>query len=329
MAGMSATRVHVPTTGAAFVTARPNVAVIIPAFNAAGTLGVQLEALSHQDYDGPWEVIVVDNGSTDATVAVARSYASLLPLKTVDARALRGPGYARNVGVQASRAPRLAFVDADDEVGRGWLAAMVQAIDDHGVVASRFDLDRLNSTRVRDRRAMAQERGLGTHNYVPYLPHVSASGLGVLKKIHDAIGGFDPQLRVLEDTDYCWRLQLSGYSIHFEPDALVHYRLRATTAASLRQSFNYGRFNGYLYLRYRRLGMEPVSLVRDLRRLGVHSVRLLSAAPDARAQRLRSLANLLGIVIGRAHGSVLVSLGVADWLVGRRAERPSAPAATN
>jgi glycosyltransferase involved in cell wall biosynthesis len=326
---MSAKRLHAVASDAGSGPARPDVAVIIPAFNAAGTLGVQLEALSHQDYDGPWEVIVVDNGSTDATVAVARSYASVLPLTTVDAREVRGPGHARNVGVRASRAPRLAFADADDEVGRGWLAAMVRAIDDHGVVASRFDLDRLNSARVRGTRRMAQEEGLGNHDYVRFLPHVSASGLGVLRKIHDAICGFDQQLRVLEDTDYCWRLQLSGYPIHFEPEALVHYRLRATTAASLRQSFNYGRYNGYLYLRYRRLGMEPVSLWGDLRRLGVHSAKLLVAAPDARARRLRSLANLSGIVIGRIHGSALVTLGAAEWLVAGGATRPSAPVATS
>jgi GT2 family glycosyltransferase len=220
-------------------------------------------------------------------------------------------------------------VDADDEVGRGWLAAMVRAIDDHGVVASRFDLERLNSAQVRGTRRMAQEHGLGDHDYVRFLPHVSASGLGVLKQIHEAIGGFDQQLRVLEDTDYCWRLQLSGYPIHFEPGALVHYRLRSTTLASLSQSFNYGRYNGYLYLRYRRLGMEPVSLWGDLRRLAVQSVRLLGTTPSARPQRLRSLANRLGIVIGRIHGSAMVTLGAAEWLVAGGAPQPSVPAATS
>jgi glycosyltransferase involved in cell wall biosynthesis len=72
----------------------PEVSVVIAALNAAATLPLQLAALAAQDYSGSWEVVVADNGSTDATVAIAREFASSLPhLVLVDASDRRGQSH--------------------------------------------------------------------------------------------------------------------------------------------------------------------------------------------------------------------------------------------
>jgi cellulose synthase/poly-beta-1,6-N-acetylglucosamine synthase-like glycosyltransferase len=76
------------------------VSVVIPARNAAWCLTEQLRALAAQDFDGTWEVVVSDNGSTDGTVALVRDLAASfpVPLRVVDASRRPGPAHARNEG---------------------------------------------------------------------------------------------------------------------------------------------------------------------------------------------------------------------------------------
>jgi glycosyltransferase involved in cell wall biosynthesis len=105
-----------------------SVSVIIPARNAAATIEAQLEAISKQTYSGPWEIIVVDNGSTDGTEHVVRAWRQRLPnLLLVSAPHAQGANYARNVGCHSSRGGLLLFCDADDIVESDWMAAMVEA----------------------------------------------------------------------------------------------------------------------------------------------------------------------------------------------------------
>ena len=84
---------------------------IIPCLNAADTIGVQLDALSKQKWDKPWEVIVADNGSSDDTVKIVEYYQDRFQrLRIVDASDKKGPSHARNVGADASNAELLAFL---------------------------------------------------------------------------------------------------------------------------------------------------------------------------------------------------------------------------
>lgn len=277
--------------------------VVVPVFDGANTLGVQLEALAVQTFDGPWEVIVADNGSRDASVAVARGFAPRLPLRVIDASRVRGAGHARNVGASAARAPLLAFVDADDAVDPGWLAAIVAALERHDAVASRFGKTKLNPPELQRSRDLRQSEGLSQHDYATFLPHAGGSGLAVRRAVHERIGGFDERLRRLEDTDYSWRLQLAGHAIHFEPAAVLEIRFRPQGPSSLYQAFLYGRYDGWLYRRYRRRGMARVPVFDDLKYL-VNQVVHLPTTPrgTARAKRLRSIANRSGVLAGRVEG---------------------------
>jgi glycosyltransferase involved in cell wall biosynthesis len=289
--------------GAEVAPQEPRVSVIVPVFDGADTLGVQLEALATQAFDGPWEVIVADNGSRDDSVEVARSYASRLSLRVVDASRVRGAAHARNVGAAAARAPLLAFVDADDAVEPGWLAAIVAALEHHDAVASRFSKTKLNPPELQRSRNLRQSEGLSQHDYVAFLPHAGGSWLVVRRAVHEAIGGFDERFRRLQDTDYSWRLQLAGHAIHFEPAAVLEVRFLAGGLSSLRQAFLYGRYNGWLYRRYRSRGMARAPVLEDLKYVA-NQVRHLPSTPrgTARAKRLRSIANRLGILVGRGEG---------------------------
>ncbi len=237
-----------------------SLSVIIPCFDAEATLGEQLEALASQSWDGPWEVIVADNGSTDASREVAERFRGRLPaLRVLDASDRRGPGHAKNRAAEVASGEALLFTDADDRVGEGWLRAMGEALERHDFVAARYDAELLNPPDVAAARNNPQRDGLIPYTYPRFRPHAGGSSLGVRRLLHQAIGGYDEGLPALEDTDYCWRIQLAGTELVSVPDAVVHIRYRAGTGALARQSYRFGIYNVLMCKRYRDRGMGRLS----------------------------------------------------------------------
>jgi len=234
--------------------------VIVPCFNAASTIAAQLEALANQCWSEPWEVIIADNGSTDGTLAVTERYKERIPnFRVVNATEKRGAAHARNVGARAAMSELLAFCDADDEVAPGWVAAIGNALTKYDFVASRFEPEKLNQSWVLRSHGCPQQHGLQEYKYPPFLPHAGGCGLGIKRSLHEAIGGFDETILQLQDTDYCWRLQLKGAKLHFVPDAMIHIRYRDTLASMYRQARKWGEQNVLMYKRYRPRGMPKLS----------------------------------------------------------------------
>lgn len=276
--------------------------VIIPCLNAAAYLAGQLEALAGQEWSEPWEIIVSDNGSTDGSQAVAARYQERLPnLRLVDSADRRGAAHARNVGARAAAGELLAFCDADDEAGPGWVAAIGRALEHHEFVASRFDIEKLNTPWVRNSHRHPQEKGLNSYQYPPYLPHAGGGGLGIRGSIHEAVGGFDESMLILEDTDYCWRVQHTGVALHFVPDAVMYVRYRDTPGSMYRQARTYAEYNVLLYKKYRPLGMPPLPWQTGL----LAWLRLLRRLPrlSYQAGRARWLWDL-GWRVGRLQGCI-------------------------
>ena len=278
--------------------------VIIPCGSGVEMLVEQLEALERSTYGEPWEVIVVDNGlsrSEQVGDRLDRFHDTLPGFRVVAAHDKQGAGYARNVGVAHSHGDNLAFVDADDVVDVGWLAAMGAALDRHTVVVSRWDIDRLNDPSVRATRRNGQADGLRRYTHPHFLDHAGGCGLGMRRAAFDDVGGFDEQFRLLEDTDLSWRLQLAGHTLTFVPDALVHIRFRPTSKGSFRQAFGYGKYNVLLYKTYRGRGMPRLTLKSSLKSIGAvvgNSIQLID--PKSRNKFLRTV----GFQLGRIGGSI-------------------------
>ncbi len=236
------------------------ISVVIPCLNCEDTLPQQLEALALQRWEGTWEVVLADNGSSDDSVAVARCFHSRMPqLRIVDASDRPGAAHALNVGAEVAAGDVLLFCDADDEVGSGWLAAMAEALRVYDFVACRLDYHRLASMPQDSHR---QESGLNVYAYPPYLPHAGGGSIGVRKAIHRIVGGFDETMETLFDTDYCFRIQLAGIPLHFVPTAVVHARPPSNLRTLFRKAWANGEWNVFLYKRYRAYGM-PLLRVRD------------------------------------------------------------------
>jgi hypothetical protein len=232
-----------------------DVSVVIAARDAAGTLPQQLGALAAQRTACRWEVLVADNGSTDATVEVARAYADRVPgLRVLDASARRGAGPARNVAAVQARGAVLLFCDADDVVAPGWVDRMHRALARHEVTAGRLEWAALNDRTALRSRALPQREGLQRSEPLTWLPHASASNLGIRSATFHRLGGFDPDLRFLQDTDLCWRAQLDGADLGWVPDAVVHMRLRRGLRGAWRQGRSSGMGQRWLAARYEALG---------------------------------------------------------------------------
>lgn len=276
--------------------------VILPCYNAANTIADQLEALANQHCSETWELVVSDNGSTDESMSITESYRERLPhLCVVDSSDRPGAAHARNAGVLAATGDALAFCDADDQVSTGWVAAIAKALSEHDFVASRWDTSKYNAPWVQRSRGNPQQNDIQRYTYPPYLTHAGGSGLGIKRSIYEAVGGYDELMLRLEDTDFCWKVQLAGVELRFAPDALVHIRYPNTLSDLYRQARDYAEYNVLLYEKYRPLGMPKLpwqdSLnrwIRLLRELGkIHS-------PVSRGR----FAWQLGARVGRLKGSI-------------------------
>ena len=279
-----------------------DLSVVVPCRNNANSIGVQLAALARQEWRSAWEVIVADNGSTDGTLEIVEQHRRSFPrLRLIDASARRGAAHARNAGVAAARGEAIAFCDADDEVGVGWLANMGNGLACHDFVAARLETEKLNSSDIAASIKNPQVDGLQRVAYPPHLCHASGATLGVKRAIHEQIGGFDENLRYLEDTDYCFRVQLSGVELRFLPEAVVHYRFRDNHQALFHQARHWGEYNVLMYKRYG----QSERLVRPWRRHLSRWQALLRNTPSllSKEQRLAWM-KTLGTQVGVLQGSI-------------------------
>lgn len=282
----------------------PLVSVVIPARNAATTLGIQLDALSRQDFTGTWEVVLADNGSTDATVAVATSYRHRVPsLRIVSASERPGVNHARNIGVAATRSPLLCFCDADDRVRTGWLRELVAALERYDLVGGRRDLDALNDG-APGQRSNGSDRPTRSRPPlappVSFLPYPLGANCAIRRQVWERIGGFDESFRGGGDEiDFFWRAQVAGYRFGEAPTAVIDYRLPGDLRTAMRRGFIKGRASARLYRKFAEHGarFRPAIAARSWLGLWVRSYRLFGRRPARQAWLIR-LAQQTGRVAG-------------------------------
>jgi GT2 family glycosyltransferase len=214
----------------------------------------QLRAVTQQECDEPWELIVADNGSTDAGMALVKEMAAGSPLvRSIDASAVKGPGATRNVGVASAKGQLLAFCDADDVVNPGWLQACVDALkeaDAAGGVTDYWSLNAVAAPIPPVPNMPPAKRQFG------YLDAGLSSNLAVHRHVFDAAGGFEESMFTGEDTDFCWRIQQQGYRFVISTDMVVSRRDRSGFSQVFKRFVAYGRSGPVLYKRHRANGLK-------------------------------------------------------------------------
>jgi glycosyltransferase involved in cell wall biosynthesis len=240
------------------------ISVVIPFLNDAETLADQLAALRAQDYTGDWELLAVDNGSTDGSVEIAERWVKQFPrARVVRAVEHRSPGHARNAGASHAIGDFLAFTDADDAVHPGWLTALAAAAKQGDLVGGRVVVDGLNDERSRAWHVVPpRERSLRDSRFLEY---ASGANTGVWAEVFERLGGFDEDVISGEDQEFSWRAQVSSFRLVVAPGAVVHYRLKRRVSSLARQHYRYGTSGPRLYRRFRDFGMPRRRFMETLR----------------------------------------------------------------
>ncbi len=222
----------------------PMVSVVVASYNGARTLKACLESLSHLRYPA-YEVVLVDDGSTDTTPHIASLYPQVRYLRHPQNQGLSA---ARNTGIAAARGEIVAFTDSDCRADEDWLYYLVSDL------------------------LKGKYAGVGGHNLLPpedscvaaavmvspggpahvmlsdrLAEHIPGCNMAFYKWALSEINGFDPVFRRAgDDVDVCWRLQERGYRIGFSSAGFVwHYR-RSAVRDYLKQQLGYGEAEALL-----------------------------------------------------------------------------------
>lgn len=235
--------------------------VVIPVRNAEAYIGAQLDALAAQSATGDFEVIVVDNASTDRSVEIAERYARPLQLRVVSASGAQSASYARNIGIRESRGDIIVFLDADDVADPALIEAYRERRE-FPVLGGAYEERRLNDPRI------AAWRYELTRNGLPIAFKTTSFFLmgnaAIHRSVFDAIGLFDESFtHGGEEVDFSIRAHLAGYTVHWVPEAIVYYRHRTTLRGLAEQWFDYGRATTAVYAKHRDRMPFPPTTVGD------------------------------------------------------------------
>ena len=278
------------------------ISVIVCTCDRAAALGQCLAHFDRADRRGlgDWELIVVDNNSTDATGDVVSEFANRADFEVRYVfEGQQGLARARNAGLAATRRPVIAFTDDDCQVDPAWMRTILAAFAADpalAVLGGRVDLadpaDQPVSIRPFDDPAEVRDAG-GLFRWM------TGCNMAFAKTVFERIGGFDPvfgagtPIAGGEDTDLFYRALKRGYAIRYDPEVRVrHAHGRRTTADVTKLGHGYLRGKGAFYAKHISAGD------RDMRRRaywevrGLLSLRARRSADGSGASRLGALASL-------------------------------------
>ncbi|HTT78796.1 MAG TPA: glycosyltransferase [Stellaceae bacterium] len=225
----------------------PRVSVVVCAYNAERTMEAclaSLEILNYPDY----EVVVVNDGSRDRTLAIAESF----PYCRIISQENKGLSVARNVGAAAATGEIVAYTDSDCVADPDWLTYLVARLEEGGLAACGGP----NFPPPEDAlvpSAVAVSPGGPTHVLISdeVAEHIAGCNMAFRRDALLALGGFDPRYRTAgDDVDICWRFQDAGHTIGFSPSAIVWHFRRNTVRAYLNQQRGYGKAEALVYAKH-------------------------------------------------------------------------------
>jgi GT2 family glycosyltransferase len=286
------------------VSVLPFVTVVVPTWNRAALLGDCLRSLEAQEYPSDrFEILVVDDGSSDATEEVARRHAAGARGVRYVGRPHGGLNAARNAGLAEAAGDPICFIDDDADAPAGWLRALVDGALRYpragclgGPVRLRFEA---TPPRICEMESWIWEAALDYGTDEREVPHINGCNLTVRRAAVDAVGTFDASLPLYGDeTEWQARLVDSGFTIQYLPGAWIWHRRTADDLAwrtMLRRRFRQGR----AYTAYARVMGERIGVWRTLWPIPFY---LAHAARRRCFGAVLEVSRKLGIVWGMVRG---------------------------
>jgi GT2 family glycosyltransferase len=224
----------------------PRISVVVCTYNGGRTIGECLAHLERIDYPD-YEVIVVNDGSTDGAGTIASRYRC-----RVISTANEGLSNARNTGMRAATGSIVAYIDDDAYPDVHWLRylALTFLRTDYAGVGGP-NLPPPSDGWIAD--CVAHSPGNPVHVLLSdtEAEHIPGCNMAFRKAALEAIGGFDPQFRTAgDDVDVCWRLTDAGFKLGFSAAAMVWHHRRGSLRTYWKQQRGYGRAEGMLEVKW-------------------------------------------------------------------------------
>lgn len=247
------------------------ISVVIPAYNAEDTIGHCLSALLDQSLPREaYEIIVVDDGSTDGTRDVVRRY----PGARLIEQANQGPAAARNLGGREARGDIVLFTDADCQPIRTWIERMSVPFEDQEVVGAKGTyLTRQRALVARFVQIEYEDKydRMARDESIDFIDTYAA---GYRRDVFLANGGFDTSFPIasVEDQEFSFRLAAQGHKMVFVPEAQVYHLHADTLTGYLRKKFKIGYWKVLVHRRH------PDKMIRDSHTPQVLKIQILLTA---------------------------------------------------
>ncbi|GAB2904246.1 glycosyltransferase family 2 protein [Neomicrococcus lactis] len=307
----------------------PKVSVVIPCFNAERTIADQLEALETQKDAPKFEVLIIDNGSTDKSREIVQNFAkhASVPFRVIEAHSYQGASYARNVGVSRSIADRIMFCDADDVVSQWWISHGNQCFERSPVWNGAAILlsDKQFEGTVDQIRAefgdspVFEEPVAAASSAFPVL---MGGNFGATKSVLQEVQGFDQSFfGAGEDNDLGFRLRKAGYAYPNAPSVRIGYRGKWDSKFIRKLAFRQAKAHTLIATRYEAWSESPMPRVhRELVRVSGSTILMALGKKERNWSGLSSRAAILaGLIAGKTQYKVfgripqtLIGVGMND-----------------
>ena len=222
----------------------PGVSVIVTTFNSEATIEECLGSILKLDYPKRLvEVIVVDGGSTDATIDLVKAF----PVKLVCCQF--NPPAAYNLVLKDVENDIIGLIDSDAKVEKSWLKKLVSHLKNNDVAGASGTVETWNKESLVP-RVIGYELNYRYQRLPNIVERVATMNLLLKKKETIEIGGFDENLPTQYDTDIGARLATAGYKIVFDPEAKCFHFHRPTLLSYFKQQYKYGQNTWKLYFKH-------------------------------------------------------------------------------
>ncbi len=223
------------------------ISVVVPVYNGEKTIKKTIEALLSQKTEKKYEIIIVDDGSTDNTPNIIKKY----PIKTITQKNA-GPAAARNIGWKASSGKIVAFTDSDCVPIPDWIEAISKHFNDPAIggVGGTYKMENIGNilaTYIGEDIKFRHDR-LGKE-----IEAVGTFSVAFRKNLLERVGGFDETYKkaTAEDFDLCFAIRKTGHKIIYEPNAIVGHYHKESFLKYIKSQFWFSVWRIYLYDKYK------------------------------------------------------------------------------
>ncbi len=297
----------------------PAVSVVMPAYNVAPYIGTSIASVCAQTF-ADWELLIVDDGSTDDTAAIAERFARADPRVRVLRQANGGISAARNTALRRTAGEFIAILDSDDLWSPGFLAGQLAVFERHpdtDVVTGNAwflggPLDGAPARPTPDARPAPDLLGIITDETAVFIMCVFR------RRVYDAIGGFDESMRCNEDYDLWLRAAAAGFRFRRNDEPLGRYRRRDDSLSAHELKMLRGILRVYTKLRPSLVNRPRELAALDAQIARFDTERIACAAREAiQARDFPALSGHLAELHARRGGAALgVVRLMARWTPG-------------